>query len=57
MSDTNKSDSTPHNPSQPAHKIDVEKMEKEIGGRKDKPEPTRYGDWESGNRGGIISDF
>ena len=29
-------------------------MEKELGGRKEGPEPTRYGDWESK---GLISDF
>lgn len=29
-------------------------IEKELGGRKDGPEPTRYGDWE---KKGILSDF
>ena len=29
-------------------------MDKELGGRKEGPEPTRYGDWESK---GLISDF
>lgn len=29
-------------------------LEKELGGRKDGPEPTRYGDWENK---GILSDF
>ena len=33
---------------------DEEKMAREIGGRKDGPEPTRYGDWENK---GILSDL
>ena len=29
-------------------------IEKELGGRKEGPEPTRYGDWENK---GLLSDF
>jgi len=37
-------------------KIDaaVDAMPKEVNGRKDGPEPSRYGDWE---KDGITSDF
>lgn len=39
--------------SDPAHKVNVTELKKEVGGRAGL-EPTRYGDWE---KNGIISDF
>ena len=51
---TQKPTKNKHEPEVDSENLETAKQEKEIGGFEDRPEPTRFGDWEVGGR---CSDF